>query len=308
MANYYRVSPKFWLFTRRRGWTDAQTSLGLYLLTCEHRNLEGLYRLPKPYVAADLVWSAKKVEENFAVVLESGFAVYDEDAEMVLIPKALKHQAPSTEKQIIGAVAQLERIPRTCLWDAFRMACQLHCPRLADAIEAKWPCDSNTRAGSISISSSNSISSSSPPLAPPATPGGNRDEPDMAPPMRANSRAHGTNPRNVDIAAVEQQSVAAGVLAASFLAAPSDAHRAEWERLRTALVQSVGGKAVMEGHIADLTLCGVLDGEFVIDGTEDAWGWARLRLAGPLEAWAQSLGIKARFASVNEHEGLRVAA
>lgn len=306
MANYYRVSPKFWLFARRRGWTDAQTSLGLYLLTCEHRNLEGLYRLPKPYVAADLVWTAKKVEENIAVVLESGFAIYDDDAEMILIPKALKHQAPSTEKQVIGAVAQLERIPRTCLWDAFRMACQLHCPRLADAIEAKWPCDSNTRAGAIS--SSNSISSSSPPLAPPATPEGNPVEPVTASPVRANSRAHGTNPRAVDEAALEQQAVKAGIQAASFLATPTDDHRVEWDRLRTALVQSVGGKAVMEAQIADLVLCGIEGGALVIDGTEDAWGWARQRLAGPLEAWAQSLDLDARFASTDEHEGLRVAA
>lgn len=306
MANYYRVSPKFWLWARRRNLTDAQTALAFYLLTTSHRNLEGLYRLPKPYIAADLGWPSKKVDETLATVLATGFAIYDEETEMVLIPKALKHQSPNTKLQVRGAVAQLERIPRTSLWHAFVMACQSHCPPLFDAIAERWPSDSNTRAGAIS--SSNSISSSSPPLAPPASPEGNLDEPDMASPKRLNSRAHGTNPRAADEAALDRQAVEAGIQAASFLVAPSDDQRAEWERLRTALVQSVGGKAVMEAQIAELVLCGVEGGALVIDGPDEAWGWARQRLAGPLGAWAQSLGIDARFASVDEHEGLRVAA
>jgi hypothetical protein len=170
VANHYRVSPKYWIKARRRGWNDAQTTLGLYLLTCEHRNLEGLYRLPKPYIAADLDWPARKVEETLAALCEAGFAAYDEDAQMVLIPKALKHQAPSTDNQIKGAIAQLERIPRTSLWDAFRMACASHCPKLADAIAVRWPSHedgaSHAHAGSRAPTSSSSSSSSSPPKPP----------------------------------------------------------------------------------------------------------------------------------------------
>lgn len=165
MANHYRVSPKFWLKARHREWTDAQTTLALYLLTCEHRNLEGLYRLPKPYIAADLGWPVKKVEDASSVIFASGFALYDPDAEMVLIPNALKHQSPSTENQIKGAIAQLERIPRTSLWDGFRIACESHCERLADAIETRWPRDpddpSRTRARSRAPASSSSSTSSS---------------------------------------------------------------------------------------------------------------------------------------------------
>lgn len=167
MANHYRVSPKYWLKARKRGWNDQQVTLGLYLLTCDHRNLEGLYRLPKPYVAADLGWPARKVEETLASICADGFAMYDEDAEMVLIPNALKHQSPSTTNQIKGAMAQLERIPKTTLWHAFRIACASHAHGLADAIAEKWPCDgdgpSHAHAGSparASSSSSTSISSS----------------------------------------------------------------------------------------------------------------------------------------------------
>jgi hypothetical protein len=171
MANHYRVSPKFWIKARKRGWSDQQTTLALYLLTCEHRNLEGLYRLPKPYIAADLGWGVRKVEEQLTTVCASGFAVYDEDAQIVLIPKALKHQAPSTENQIKGAIAQLERIPRTSLWDAFRIACASHCPKLADAIDVRWPSDpdepSRVRVPARAPASSSISSSASKPPQPP---------------------------------------------------------------------------------------------------------------------------------------------
>jgi hypothetical protein len=177
MANHYRVSPKFWIKARKRGWSDQQTTLALYLLTCEHRNLEGLYRLPKPYIAADLGWGVRKVEEQLTTVCASGFAVYDEDAQIVLIPKALKHQAPSTENQIKGAIAQLERIPRTSLWDAFRIACASHCPKLADAIDVRWPSDpdepSRVRVPARAPASSSISSSASKPPQPPAS-GGSR--------------------------------------------------------------------------------------------------------------------------------------
>jgi hypothetical protein len=168
VANYFRVSPKFWLKARERGWSDAQTTLALYLLTCEHRKLEGLYRLPKAYIADDLTWSAEKVNETLAAVCESGFAQYDEQASIVLIPKALKHQSPSTENHLTGAINQLERLPRTCLWDAFRMACASHCPKLADRINMRWPSDGDAtyaHARGVSSSSNSPSISLSPSIA-----------------------------------------------------------------------------------------------------------------------------------------------
>jgi hypothetical protein len=167
VANHYRISPKFWLKARQRGWSDAHTTFALYLLTCEHRTLEGLYRLPRAYMASDLGWPARKVDEALAAVAGAGFAVYDDEAEVVLIPKALKHQAPSTENHVKGAMSQLERLPRTCLWHAFRMACSEYCPKLGNEIEKRWPSDGDATSrthegarGVFSSSTSSSISTS----------------------------------------------------------------------------------------------------------------------------------------------------
>jgi hypothetical protein len=111
-----------------------------------------------------------------AALSDAGFVQYDDASAVVLIPKALKHQAPSTENQIKGAITQLERIPRTSLWDAFRMACASHCPKLSDAINERWPSDelshadgsSRVRAGARAPASSSSSSSSSKPPRPPS--------------------------------------------------------------------------------------------------------------------------------------------
>ena len=54
--SYWRVTPAFWGDEKVAGWNDDTRLLALYLLTCEHRTLEGLFRLPKGYIMADDLW------------------------------------------------------------------------------------------------------------------------------------------------------------------------------------------------------------------------------------------------------------
>lgn len=132
-SQHYRVSPKYWLNERRR-WSDAEKLLGLYLITCEHRNTEGLYRLPKGYICEDLGWPARKASETLQRLVDAGFVLYDEAAQVVLLPTALLVQRPTTQKQVQGALNALARLPHTSLWGPFLAACDAHAPRLAVAI------------------------------------------------------------------------------------------------------------------------------------------------------------------------------
>jgi hypothetical protein len=174
MAKYYPVWPKYWRGSRRK-WDDRHKLLGLYLLTCEHRNLEGLYYLPAAYIAADIGWSQQTAERTLAGLVTEGFCQYDADAEVVFVPKALAYQAPKTDNQITGALRSLEAVPSSCLWQAFVNACESHATRLLHAIreQTEWHADpmpdplpsgpdgfSHARAD-VSNSSSNSSSSSS---------------------------------------------------------------------------------------------------------------------------------------------------
>jgi DNA-binding MarR family transcriptional regulator len=134
VARYYRVSPKYWMDEKTRSWDDSTRLLALYLLTCPHRNLEGLYRLPISYATADLGWSAARVRRNLDRLVEDGFVEYDHDAEVVWVRRALHYQAPSTEKQIAGALTSLSELPRTSLRDRFRETAESVSPSLAKAM------------------------------------------------------------------------------------------------------------------------------------------------------------------------------
>lgn len=53
---YNRISTKFWTDEKVLQWDNETRLLALYLLTCSHKTTEGLFRLPKQYICADLEW------------------------------------------------------------------------------------------------------------------------------------------------------------------------------------------------------------------------------------------------------------
>lgn len=124
----YPVSPKYWKSAKRKGWDEPTKNLGMYLLCCEHRNLEGLYYLPKLYAMADLGWGQEELERCFGVILLDGFVMYDEDAEVVLLPKALAFRAPTTKNHMKGALNALSLVPDTTLWPNFLVSAREYAP------------------------------------------------------------------------------------------------------------------------------------------------------------------------------------
>ena len=134
MARYYPVSPLFWSDEKVARWDSETRLLALYLLTCEHRNLEGLYRLPYAYIQADLEWSEVEVRDRMRTLLDSGFIKYDEAARVVLLPKALKYHTCGSDKQIQGAINALQEVPDSTLWPDFLASAQTFSPKLFDRL------------------------------------------------------------------------------------------------------------------------------------------------------------------------------
>lgn len=134
MPRYYPVSPLIWTDPTARAWDDATKLLAHYLLTCPHRNLEGLFRLPLPYIADDLGWTMAKVERAFGQLEDDGFVERDPATDVILICKALKYQSPKSPKQIRGAITALSEVPASSVHGAFVMACERYAPTLAEAI------------------------------------------------------------------------------------------------------------------------------------------------------------------------------
>ena len=135
---YYRVSPKFWASADRLGWDDETRLLALYLLTCEHRTTEGLFRLPKQYIMADLEWSPQRLAQPFAQLLADGFIEYDETAKVMLIVKALAYQAPSNPNGVTAALRALDMVPATALDSRFYELSQRYCERLAEQLPERF--------------------------------------------------------------------------------------------------------------------------------------------------------------------------
>lgn len=127
-APYARVSPGFWRDSKRHQWTSDATMLGIYLLTCEHKTTEGLFALPLEYARADLpgLWSIPKIKKTLGELEAHGFAYYDHDSGVVLLPHAMKIQRPDAPGQRTAAKGKLAALPATRLWSRFLQAAEMY--------------------------------------------------------------------------------------------------------------------------------------------------------------------------------------
>jgi len=117
--NNHKVASNFWGDKKVRSWNNDTIFLALYLLTSPHKRTEGLFRLPKGYIAADLNWDLKRLEKPFAKLIEDGFIKYDEEVEVIFIVNALKYQVPENPNQEKAAIKKLKALPETDLLDEF---------------------------------------------------------------------------------------------------------------------------------------------------------------------------------------------
>jgi len=132
---YWRVSPRIWY----EPWSDDARQLALYLLTCRHREAEGLFRLPRAYMRDDLKWSPERLAEGFDELLRAGFVEYDEGASVVLIVKALKYQSPANPNQEKHAIGKLEDLPETLLFAGLLRSAERYAEGFAKRLRERLP-------------------------------------------------------------------------------------------------------------------------------------------------------------------------
>lgn len=115
--------------------------LGLYILTCEHRTTEGIFRLPREYMAADLPgsWPASRLDASLDALLAQDFLRYDFKACVVLLPNAMKYQRPDTSQQQKAAVRNVRNLPKTPLLADFFEAADRFAKPFAQALTQALP-------------------------------------------------------------------------------------------------------------------------------------------------------------------------
>jgi Mn-dependent DtxR family transcriptional regulator len=131
-ARYNRLSQLYW--PRARDWDEKTRNLGAYLHTCRHSTGEGYYALPVAYMADDMNWTVAIATKALKTLEDAGEVRFDPKAAVVLVPEALEVQAPTTEKQIKGAVARIRMVPLSYLLAEFYRLAVTHSNGLAEAI------------------------------------------------------------------------------------------------------------------------------------------------------------------------------
>ena len=145
VGRYYRITPRFWQDSDvRNDWTEDMRLLAIYLMTSPHRNMVGLYYCPLSYIENDLQWKSNRLRMAFDLLSSEAVAFirYDPKAQVVFLVNGLKHDSPSTPKQVTGAVTALRNLPTTYLLNDLCNAAEVLCESLSNAIRVELDCES----------------------------------------------------------------------------------------------------------------------------------------------------------------------
>lgn len=89
MNRYGTLAADFWRDARR---LPEQDRLALaYLLTCRHRVLGGLFRLPVSYMGDDLGWSTGQAVQALSQLAEAGEVIHDPGQELIFVVGWRRH-------------------------------------------------------------------------------------------------------------------------------------------------------------------------------------------------------------------------
>lgn len=118
MREYGKVFSQFWGSEDIRALSDDGRTLALYLLTCQHGTIAGVFPLPDGYICEDIRWSSERVSKGFAELFEKGFAYRCQKTNWVWITKHFEWNRPENPNQWKAARKIAARVPDKCSWKA----------------------------------------------------------------------------------------------------------------------------------------------------------------------------------------------
>lgn len=99
VRDYGKVHSTFWSSDTLKGASDDARFLALYLLTCQHGNLAGVFRLPVAYAAEDTGWVPERLENGFRTLSECGWLMRCPRTGWTWIVNWLKWNKPDNPNQ-----------------------------------------------------------------------------------------------------------------------------------------------------------------------------------------------------------------
>lgn len=119
MRDYGKVSPQFWIGEtgkQLRGDANAQL-LALYLMTCPHSTMTGVFHCPILYMAHETGLGIEGATKALARLSEVGFCEYEEASETVFVIRMAAYQIGDSLKpndnRVLGLRKEVERMPES---------------------------------------------------------------------------------------------------------------------------------------------------------------------------------------------------
>lgn len=129
---YVKVFSDMWISEDFKSLTSNEKVLFMYLLSCEHCNAIGFYRLPIGYINADIGVDSKTIETCLASLEKRGMISYEKRFSMVLVNNYLKWNILENDNQIKSAIKLFEQTKRTPLDYPFLKVAKEYCPALVE--------------------------------------------------------------------------------------------------------------------------------------------------------------------------------
>jgi len=150
MRDYAKISPSFWTGEtgrRLRGLGPECQLLALYLITCHHATMLGLYYLPRAYIMADTGLSIEGATEALQSLSEAGFCSYDAPSEWVFVVEMARFQVlkdgeplKAGDNRILGINREYRSMPSNVFllpfYEKYRVMFHLTEPRGGSPSEA----------------------------------------------------------------------------------------------------------------------------------------------------------------------------
>ncbi len=111
MRDYGVVSPKFWIGETGkalRGNAPAQV-LALYLMTCPHANMIGVFHCPVLYMAHETGLGMEGASKALQSLIEAKYCTYDEASETVFVHRMAAYQVAESLKPGDNRIKGVER-------------------------------------------------------------------------------------------------------------------------------------------------------------------------------------------------------
>lgn len=125
MREYGKVYPRFWTAgtgKALRGDMESQV-LALYLMTCPHANMIGVFHCPIMYMAHETGMTIEGASKALARLIEAGFCTFDGVDDVVFVHEMAAHQigviSSPKDKQVIGLRKQVAQIAQPIIRTAF---------------------------------------------------------------------------------------------------------------------------------------------------------------------------------------------